>query len=198
MTAFGGSADAAADSVPDAELAARSAAGDEHAFAELMGRHQKMLLGVCLRITGDHDDAFDALQETLTRAWRSMGRYRGEARMATWLYRIAFNAALDEAGRRARRPVPVDGAPEHGSATRAGPEDAVVGRLTLDEALAKLPPPHRTAIVLRELCGCTYEEIAEVVGAPVNTVKTRILRARQALLRLLVVPAEPTLPGGTS
>ncbi len=180
----------------DAELAARCAAGDERAFADLMGRHQKMLLAVCLRITGDRDDAFDALQETLTRAWRSLGRYRGDARMATWLYRIAVNASLDETRRRARRPVPVDGIPDHGFGTRAGPEDAVVGRLTLDEALARLPPPYRTAVVLRELCGCTYEEIADVLGTPVNTVKTRISRARRALLALLAVPAEPTPRGG--
>lgn len=166
----------------DVALIARAAAGDERAFAELMTRHQPRLYAVCHRITGHREDALDALQEALTRAWRSAARFRGDAQVSTWLYRIAVNAALAEVDRRARRPHPVDRVPD---GWLPAEDEAVVGRMAVDDALRRLPPDHRAAVVLRDVCGCTYAEIADVLGTPLNTVKTRISRGRQALLRLL-------------
>jgi RNA polymerase sigma-70 factor (ECF subfamily) len=144
-----------------------------------------MLYAVCLRITGHPEDALDALQETLTRAWRSAGSFRGEARPSTWLYRIATNAALAEVSRRKARPDPVDEVPGDRWATVRAAGDVAVDRLSVDAALRRLPPPYRAAIVLRECCGCGYEEIVDILGVPMNTVKSRISRGRQALLELL-------------
>lgn len=171
----------------DEVLVARCLEGSEAAFATLMARHRRMLYGVCLRITGNPNDALDALQETLTRVWRMMGGYSGRARFSTWLYRVATNAALEEVRRRGRAPEPTadDRLPSCVGVAPQPLADTVADRLAVDAALSRLPPHYRAAIVLRELCGCSYEEIADILDVPVNTVKSRISRARQALLALL-------------
>ncbi|GGM69950.1 RNA polymerase sigma factor [Dactylosporangium sucinum] len=170
----------------EATLVTRGASGDQAAFAELVTRHRSMIHAVCVRITGDPQAAADALQETLIRAWRGLPKFRGDARFSTWLYRIAVNAAVAEAQRGADRPQPVDPfdlTPPAG----AGPAfaDTIADRLAVQAALRRLPPQYRAAIVLRECADHSYEEIAEILQIPLNTVKSRISRARQALVSLL-------------
>ena len=144
------------------------------------------MYAICRRVTCDDNDALDALQEALLQAWRKLDRFAGDAQVGTWLYRVATNAAIDEVRRRARRPEPSH---ELGSmlASSGLPRDQVADRLTIDWALAQLPPQFRAVIVLREYLGLSYLEIAQVRGIPVDTVKSQISRGRQALARLLQI-----------
>jgi len=169
----------------DNELAALAAAGDTGAFETLAGRYQSLMYGVCRRITCNDDDAVDALQESLIIMWQRIGSFEGRSAMGTWLFRIATNAAIDEVRRRARRPAQA----YDEVLDRAGPDDvesAAVLRSTVDWALGRLPPQFRAAVVLRENYDCSYQQIADILGIPLDTVKSRISRGRQALADLLV------------
>jgi RNA polymerase sigma-70 factor (ECF subfamily) len=124
---------------------------------------------------------------------RGLPRFDGRAAFGTWAYRIATNACLDELRRRRRRPEP--GLPEVEQAPPAGApgvDASVTDRLTADAALASLPPEFRAAVVLRDLCGLDYAEIAEVLQVPPGTVRSRIARGRAALAQALGEPADPT------
>jgi len=171
--------------VSDNELAALAADGDTCAFEMLAGRYQDLMYGVCRRITCNDEDAVDALQESLIIMWQRIGSFEGRSAISTWLFRISANAAIDEVRRRARRPV--QGETE--MADRAGPDDVesgVVLRSTVDWALGQLPPQFRAAVVLRENYDFSYQHIADILGVPIDTVKSRISRGRQALADLLV------------
>ena len=171
--------------VSDNALTALAAAGDTCAFEMLAGRYQSLMYGVCRRITCNDEDAVDALQESLIIMWQRIGSFEGRSAVSTWLFRIATNAAIDEVRRRARRPVQ----DETEIADRAGPDDvesAAVLRSTVDWALGQLPPQFRAAVVLRENYDCSYQQIADILEVPINTVKSRISRGRQALADLLV------------
>ncbi|MGH8998405.1 MAG: RNA polymerase sigma factor [Acidimicrobiia bacterium] len=169
----------------DKELAAASAAGDRSALEVLLARHLDRVHAICRRVTGHPEDALDATQEAMIAVTRGIGRYDGRAAFTAWLFRVAPNAALDEVRRRGRRPRPVDvppdaaepGPPQRGS----GPEAAVTARLDVDTALATLPSEFRAAVVLRDLCDLDYAEIAEALGVPIGTVRSRIARGRAAV-----------------
>lgn len=173
----------------DAALVAAAQAGDRAALEALLRRHQDRLYAVCRRLTGNDADAADACQDALIAIVRALPRFGGRAAFGTWAYRIATNAALDELRRRRRRPEPAeavgDGAVGDGAAPEAGrgpgPTAAVDARLDLDAALAGLPPEFRAAVVLRDLCDLSYDEIAEVLDIPPGTVRSRIARGRAAL-----------------
>jgi RNA polymerase sigma-70 factor (ECF subfamily) len=141
-----------------------------------------MLTSVCYRIVGDEHLAQDALQDTLVAAWRHLDRFEGRAKFSTWLYRIAHNAAL--AGARKVVPEPVDVFEAH---LRSSEEvDGTVSDVrSVRWALARIPPDFRAALVLREFCDMSYEEIARTQDIKIETVKTRISRARQAMAALL-------------
>jgi RNA polymerase sigma-70 factor, ECF subfamily len=176
--------------VPDLVLARRAATGDTRAFEVLAGRYQSLMYGVCRRITCDDHDAVDALQEALMTAWRKIGTFEGRSALSTWLFRVATNAAIDEVRRRSQ----VMQGPDVTAADPADPydvESAAVVKSTVDWALAKLPPQFRAAIVLREYYDCTYQQIADITDAPIDTVKSRISRGRQALAELLVPSFRP-------
>lgn len=162
------------------ELVARAAAGDDLAFEELVGQHRTRLWSLCLRLTGNAHDAEDALQDCLIAAWQHLGTFRQESRFGTWLYRIAANASLAVIRRRRDTPYdPVD-LPED-----EGPRDpgvVVTDREVVRGAIAALPEPFRVALVLREIGDLSYEEIAVHQGIPVQTVKSRLNRARSAVL----------------
>jgi RNA polymerase sigma-70 factor (ECF subfamily) len=131
-------------------------------------------------MTGNDADALDATQEALLALVRGLPRFDGRSSFATWSYRVATNTCLDELRRRRRRPVPLDEL----SATAPGPEDlagGVADRLSIDEALATLPAEFRAAVVLRDVCALDYAEIAEVLGVPPGTVRSRIARGRAAV-----------------
>jgi RNA polymerase sigma-70 factor, ECF subfamily len=162
-------------------------AGDGAALDRLLRLHYDRLHAVCRRITGNDADADDATQEALIAVARGLaaGRFDGRSRFSTWAYRVATNACLDELRRRSRRPT----ATEAGwweNEPSAGEAPEVAGeRVDIDRALARLPVDFRAAVVLRDLCQLDYAEIADVLGIPAGTVRSRIARGRAALVPLL-------------
>jgi RNA polymerase sigma-70 factor (ECF subfamily) len=181
---------------------AAAQAGDRDALETLLRRHHDRLWALCRRMTGNHADAEDALQDALIAIVRGINRYDGRAAFTTWSYRVTTNACLDELRRRRRRPIP-DAPEAPGTAlSRDGPGaavsaprapaavEAVADRLDVDAALALLPQDFRAAVVLRDLCDLDYAEIARVLGVPPGTVRSRIARGRSQLADLLGNPTE--------
>ena len=166
-------------------------AGDRAALDTLLRRHYDRLYALCRRMTGDAADAADACQEALIAIVRGLPAFDGRSAFGTWAYRVATNACLDELRRRRRRPEP--GLPE-GSGEVASPLDDVESsttRVDLDRALQSLPADYRAAVVLRDVCGLSYEEIAEALLIPPGTVRSRIARGRAALVPLLAPGRNP-------
>lgn len=188
------------DDRADTELIDAHGAGDPSAFAELARRHRDRLWAVALRTTGDREDAADALQDALVKAFRAGGpggdnAFRGEAAVTTWLHRIVVNACLDRARRRAVRPaVPL---PEHDLADQR-PDQISARETALDvqAALATLPVEQRAALVLVDMYGWSVQEAARVLECPTGTVKSRCARGRARLLPLLRTGGTGG-PGGT-
>lgn len=168
----------------DEALATRAARGDARALDELLRRHTNLVHAVCRRVLGNPDDALDATQEALLSIARKIGLFDGRSRFSTWCYRVATNAALDEARRRNRRPLPSETLPDF-ARDGARVDDAVSDRLDVDAALAQLSPEYRAAVALRDLVGMDYAEIGEVLGIPPGTVRSRIARGRAALADVL-------------
>lgn len=173
----------------EATLLGWAKAGDERAFAALVEPHGRKVRAVCTRIAPDEQLAQDAAQDALLAAWRNIARFEGRARFSTWLCQIAHNAAL--AVVRGQRAEPVEDIAAKGGRTIAGGEP-LESPSTVDQvhlvrwALDKLPPDFRAALVLREYAGLTYQEIAETQDIPIDTVKSRIARARQGMAALLL------------
>lgn len=176
----------------EAALVRRCAAGDDAAFAELVAEHQRMVVQLAVNLLGDRDEALDLSQDVFIRVFRTIGQFRGQSALRTWIYRIAVNHARNRHRfwRRRRRTdqVSLDAHVEaHGDfecAAQTGP-DRVLAQKELAEALQTaldaLPFDQRTVIVLREIDGLSYEEIAFSLGVAVGTVKSRLTRARQTL-----------------
>ena len=179
----------------DRELAEAAQAGDERALDQLLHRHVDRLHGLCRRMLGSDADADDATQEGLIAIARGLaaGRFDGRSSFGTWAYRVTTNACLDELRRRGRRAgAASDEQLERAladSAAAPGPDSAVAARLDVGAALARLPLDFRAPVVLRDLCGLDYAEIAEVLSIPPGTVRSRIARGRAALAPLLGNPA---------
>jgi RNA polymerase sigma-70 factor (ECF subfamily) len=168
--------------------AARS--GDRRALESLIEEHYDRVHALCRRMLGNDADALDATQDAMVAAIRALHRFDGRSSFGTWLYRIATNACIDELRRRRRRPVPglADADPPFGDgpdraspAAGVDPADVVTARLDVDAALRGLPVEFRTAVVLRDVCDLTYEDIAAILEVPVGTVRSRIARGRAAL-----------------
>ena len=175
------------------ELARRAAGGDEDAFAQLVGLHEKKVYGLALRMCGNPEDAADAAQEAFLAAWKGLPRFRGEAGFSTWLYRLTSNAAIDHLRRvkRQRWEVSLDGggpgldAVDDAPSPQAQAEETEL-REAVAEGLSMLSEDHRQALLLRELRGLSYEEIASELRVDLGTVKSRISRARGSLRKILV------------
>jgi RNA polymerase sigma-70 factor (ECF subfamily) len=167
------------DSSGDNALAIAAKAGDRTALERLLHAHADRIHAVCRRILGNPDDALDATQEAMIAIARGITRFDGSARISTWIYRVATNAALDELRRRKRRPLPSEA--QTASDPRGDATGAVDARLDIDAALASLPEDFRVAVVLRDLCELDYAEIAEALNVPIGTVRSRIARGRAAL-----------------
>ena len=176
----------------EAALIHRCAAGDEMAFAELVAEHQRMVVQLAVNLLGDRDEALDLSQEVFLRVFRTIARFRGQSTLRTWIYRIAVNQARNRHRfwRRRHRAdqVSLDAhVASHGefrSAIEAGPDRVLAQKelaARLQSALDALPFDQRTAIVLREVDGLSYDEIAYSLGVAVGTVKSRLTRARQTL-----------------
>ncbi|GLY42178.1 DNA-directed RNA polymerase sigma-70 factor [Amycolatopsis sp. NBRC 101858] len=177
----------------DADLLARAAAGDDAAFGALVRQHTPRMYRVALRITGSAAEAEDVVQDSWLAAWRSLASFRHESAVSTWLYRVVTNSAL--ALLRRRRPTISLDAPEpDGQSTLdsallagavPGPEGRVVRAEEVDavlRAIGRLEVSQRVPLVLRELEGLSYEEVAEVLDVNVGALRSRLHRARVALL----------------
>jgi RNA polymerase sigma-70 factor (ECF subfamily) len=179
-----------AEEIDDRALVAAAQAGDRRALEELLRRHYDRVHAVCRRIAGPTRDADDAAQEAMISIVRGLPRFDGRAQFSTWAYRVATNAALDELRRRKRRPaLHVVGddqdAPDPVDPLAERRLSGVADRLSIDEALDALPEEFRAAVVLRDVADLDYAEIAETLGVPVGTVKSRIARGRSQLAALL-------------
>ena len=181
----------------DAELVVRALAGREDGFEELVRRYQRPIVAYVYRMVGDYDAALDLAQEVFIKVYNSLGRYRPEFKFSTWIYRIAHNAAIDHlrrvgASRTEEMQVEGEGgnvfekplaskAPSPEQETERGER-----RAEIEEVVGQLPHAYRELIVLRHSHDLSYDEIAEVTGLPLGTVKNRIFRAREAMRELLV------------
>ena len=138
----------------------RAVRGDERAFEALIEPYADATYRLCLRMMGNEQDAADMAQEAFLRAWRSLSSYKGQSRFSTWLYRVTSNVCLDEL------------------------------RRDLAEAISQLGSEQRAALILRDVQGLPYEEIAQILDLNLNTVKSRISRARGALREILLGKTE--------
>jgi RNA polymerase sigma-70 factor, ECF subfamily len=174
-------------------LIQRCAAGDEDACSELVAEHQRMVYQLSLNLLGDHNEALDLSQEVFLRVFRTIHGFRGQSALRTWIFRIVVNQARNRQRwwRRRHRSQQVS-LDEHISAHgelpaqgNGGSPDRILGQKQLAErirtSLDRLPFDQRTAIVLREIDGLSYEEIGFSLGIAVGTVKSRLARAREAL-----------------
>lgn len=176
----------------EAAILSRAVAGDRSAFARLAEHYQSACYGLALRLIGDPDTALDATQDALVHAYQGMASYRG-GQFRSWILRITANASYDILRRRQRRPSTTLPEPEEGGtelpdrATPGPVEEAQRGELYrhLDAALGQLPEDQRAAVVLCDVYGMDYLEVAALTGAPVGTVKSRIHRGRLRLRELL-------------
>jgi len=176
----------------EAELIRRCLEGEEYACAELVAQHQAMVQQLAFTLLGDHSEALDVSQDVFLRVFRTLDRFRGQSTLRTWIYRIVVNQARNRQRwwyRRGRaQQVSLDEHVErYGElpGRRSVSPDQVLGRkeqaVRIWEALERLPFDQKTAIVLREVEGLSYQEIAFSVGAVIGTVKSRLARARRTL-----------------
>lgn len=166
----------------DPVLLARLRAGDPRAFEALVTAYQHRIFGVALRMLGSRAEAEDVAQETFLRAHRALGEFRGEARLSTWLYAIASRLCLNRLASAERRHLRGDEDamlrfPSPDADAAATLERAEIAA-ALHDAIAALPEERRIVVVLRDLEGLAYEEIAEALGLELNTVRSRLHRAR--------------------
>lgn len=171
-------------SVRDEELLRRYLDGSGRAFTQLVTRHEDRIFALALRMLGERADALDATQDAFISAFRQARSFRGDSSFGTWLYRIAINACKDVIRRKKRWGDPVEDAGVDEPST----EDVAattVTRIELSEALARLPEEFRDPVVMHDLGGIPYEEIARTTRTNVGTVKSRISRGRKRLAALL-------------
>ncbi len=183
-------------------LIEKSKNGDVKAFEDLISGYEKKVFNIVYRIVGDYNDAQDVSQEVFIKAFRAIGNFRGKSSFYTWLYRIAVNECMDAMKARKKTAVLSINAP-------VGDEDSGIAREIKDDgesleekvernelrsvieaALNRMPYEHRIMIVLRDVQGFSYEEIAGILKCPSGTVKSRINRARRALKELLLSDKE--------
>ncbi|MEA2646197.1 MAG: polymerase sigma-70 factor, subfamily [Chloroflexota bacterium] len=169
----------------DGQLLQRCRDGDGEAFASLLERHQGACFGLALRILGDREDAMDALQDSCVKAWRAIGDMHGDA-FGSWMSSIVARTCVDRI--RARRPS-IALEDDEGRVIplpdpQPGPESVALSRdrvRAIELSLSRLTPEHRAIVLMRDLSGLSYEEIALALELPIGTVRSRLARARTAL-----------------
>lgn len=170
----------------EAELLTRVVSGDREAFDAVMRIHQDRVFSVCLRILGDRERALDATQDTFLTVFRKAGQFQGRSAVGTWIYRIAVNTCYDQLRRAQRRPAaPL---PDHVEPSDPTAEEALESaalRPEIEVALAQLPGDFRNAVVLSDLEGMSLPDVAEILGVPIGTVKSRVFRGRRLLAKHL-------------
>ena len=170
---------ASAGEVDDLVLA-RARRGDADAFTEIVGHYDHRLRALAFRLLGDRDRMDDVLQEAYVKAFRSLPKFRGASGVGTWLYRITYNACVDDLRRRPAE-VPLTDDPD----PNPGPADVAAGRRDLAAALDRLPPDQRAAVLLVDAYGLDYAEAAAALGVRAGTVGSRLTRARAVLREAL-------------
>jgi RNA polymerase sigma-70 factor (ECF subfamily) len=171
----------------DEELVARARGGDLSAFEGLVERHRPVVTRVARRIAGA-DDADDVAQDAFLRAYHRLGRFRGEGPFRAWLLQITHNAAVSAIARRRSEPAGLAPEPEPEPGATKTPAQRLEERERrerLERKLRGLRPEHRAVLVLRDVEGLSYEEIAVVTASPLGSVKGRLHRARAELIELL-------------
>jgi RNA polymerase sigma-70 factor (ECF subfamily) len=175
----------------DAQMIDRTLQGDSGAFGQLVCKYQDRLFNVMVHVVGDRDEAEDVVQDAFVQAFVKLATFRGRSAFFTWLYRIAFNVSVSR--RRRRRPEhSVEAVRESSGIEPIDLQETAEARVEREErasqlqrALAELSGEHRTILVLREIEGCPYEAISEILELPIGTVRSRLHRARMQLRELL-------------
>lgn len=175
-------------------------------FDRLVEEHQKRVYNVCLRMMRNPQDAMDMTQETFLKAWRAKDSFMGQSSVSTWLHRVAVNACLDELRRQKKRT-----AVSMQELSESGWEPAdehtgdfasrIIDQTAVNAALDLLPSDHRTVLILRDMEGYSYEELAAAMHCPVGTVRSRLNRARANMMKILTameqnVPADVKISKG--
>jgi RNA polymerase sigma-70 factor, ECF subfamily len=181
----------------DARILRGLRAGIEEAYEELIQRYEQPVYGMVYRLLGNQSDASDVVQEVFLKVFRSVNGFREQSSLRTWIYRIAVNEAYNHRrwfARHCRREIPIEKEDDREFATEAAqdpgrsPYDQALDgetRALIEQALTRINPVFRTAVVLRDVQNLSYEEIAEILQVSLGTVKSRILRGREALRREL-------------
>ena len=186
----------------DQALVERVQAGDQRAFGLLVAKYQRKLFRLVHRLVRDANEAEDVVQEAFIKAYRALPNFRGDSAFYTWLYRIGVNAAKNWLLANGRRVKATSGASDEEGQDELAllhdeetPDRVLQSRQiaqTVNRSIEQLPEELKTAIVLREIDGLSYEEIAEVMDCPIGTVRSRIFRAREAIAQQL----RPLIDGG--
>ena len=189
---------------PLSETIRRAQAGDQAAIAQLVTEQQRYVYSIAMTITKDPTDAADLTQDALIRLIRAIGSYRGETKLSTWLYRLVVNLGIDRMRRKGAPPIRLDAeesdidvASEHPADDVAGFAERVEEAQLVRTAVAQLPDAQRLALTLHYFEDLRYEDIADVMGVPINTVKSHIRRGKERLA-LLLRPALSHEPSPTS
>ena len=178
----------------DEELVAQASAGDTDSFNQLILRWERPIYALAYRVIGREKDARDVCQETFLRAFRALPGFRGQSKFSSWLYRIALNLCRDWMCKQRRTPVvqAPEGVDIADMASERGPVESIEELVACRQlgavvagAMKRLPEEQRTAIVLKEYHGMTFQEIAELQGCPLSTVKTRLYQGLTVLRRHL-------------
>jgi RNA polymerase sigma-70 factor (ECF subfamily) len=179
----------------DIELIAGAVKGREDGFEELVRRYQRPIVGYVFRMLGDYESSLDVTQEVFIKVYNSLARYSSEYKFSTWLYRIAHNAAIDHMRRNSVNSQSLETESEDGAyqlqLESSGPtpeqdHQRSDWRAEIDTVIKRLPGPYRELIVLRHSQDMSYDEIAEVTGLPLGTVKNRLFRAREMMREIFV------------
>ena len=177
---------------PDLELAERHRYGDEEAFGEVYQRFVGLVFNLAFRMSGRAEEAEDLTQEIFLRIYRHLGRFNGRSTLKTWVYRVALNHCRSKLGRKRYPTQPLaeenEGEGIHLVDERRGPEEKTLAHdaaATVSLALRQVKPSFREAVVLRDLEGLSYEEIADILDVRIGTVRSRIARGRDRLRAIL-------------
>jgi RNA polymerase sigma-70 factor, ECF subfamily len=177
----------------DTQLVTASQQGDQDAFASLVQRHQRRIFSLVLRMLQDYEEASEITQEAFLAAWMGLPSFRGEARFATWLYRIAYHCALKQLERRKRERLLLAAIEAKQLLEDVNKQQQAEDILELRawqaiirEQLEKLPTKYRIVLILRHLQEMTYEEMADILTLPIGTLKTHLFRARHLLKERLL------------
>lgn len=179
----------------DGELISKAIRGREDGFEELVRRYQRPITGYVFRMLGDYEFALDVTQEVFIKVYNSLERYSSEYKFSTWLYRIAHNAAIDHMRRNSVNPQSLETESADGTyqlqieSPNPSPEqdrERSEWRTEIDEVIKRLPTAYRELILLRHSQDQSYDEIAEITGLPLGTVKNRLFRAREMMREIFI------------